>query len=260
MALARLLADAGWDLTLLAREPTRLDSARTELVARGARVLAQSTDVADMPAVERAMQAAIFAHGVPRLVIAGAGMVVPRPFEVQSLDAFRRTMEVNYFGTLHLARAAVPAMRAGGGRIVMVASATALLGLYGYTSYAPSKFAVRGLAEALRSELAPDGVAVSVVYPPDTDTPGYREEARTRPDVSNRLAATGGLMTAEAVAAAILRGIERKRFVTAPGPSMRILASMHSLVGPLLHRFWFDPLIARAHRASTGRGAGTKRS
>ena len=183
MALARLLADAGWDLTLLAREPTRLDSARTELVARGARVLAQSTDVADMPAVERAMQAAIFAHGVPRLVIAGAGMVVPRPFEVQSLDAFRRTMEVNYFGTLHLARAAVPAMRqAGGGRIVMVASATALLGLYGYTSYAPSKFAVRGLAEALRSELAPDGVAVSVVYPPDTDTPGYREEARTRSD------------------------------------------------------------------------------
>ena len=108
LALARLLADAGWDLTLLAREPTRLDSARTELVARGARVLAQSTDVADMPAVERAMQAAIFAHGVPRLVIAGAGMVVPRPFEVQPLDAFRRTMEVNYFGTLHLARAAVP--------------------------------------------------------------------------------------------------------------------------------------------------------
>ncbi len=261
MALARLLADAGWDLTLLAREPTRLDSARTELVARGARVLAQSTDVADMPAVERAMQAAIFAHGVPRLVIAGAGMVVPRPFEVQSLDAFRRTMEVNYFGTLHLARAAVPAMRqAGGGRIVMVASATALLGLYGYTSYAPSKFAVRGLAEALRSELAPDGVAVSVVYPPDTDTPGYREEARTRPDVSSRLAATGGLMTADAVAAAILRGIERKRFVIAPGPSMRILASVHSLVGPLLHRFWFDPLIRRLHRPpSTSTAAKTKR-
>ncbi len=68
-------------------------------------------------------------------------------------------------------------------------------------------------------------------------------------------------MTAEAVAEAILRGIERGRFVIAPGASMGALARLHSLVGPLLHRFWFDPLIARLHRRiSTGVDAGTKRS
>ena len=90
---------------------------------------------------------------------------------------------------------------------------------------------------------------MSVVYPPDTDTPGYREELRTRSEVSSRLAATGGLMTAEAVARAILRGIARGRFVIAPGPSMAILAASTASSCPLLHRLWFDPLIARAHRA-----------
>ena len=69
-------------------------------------------------------------------------------------------------------RAALPAMqRARGGRIVMIASGAALIGVYGYSSYAPAKFAARGLAETLRSELAPEGIGVSVVYPPDRDTP-----------------------------------------------------------------------------------------
>jgi short-subunit dehydrogenase len=169
-------------------------------------------------------------------------------------------MAVNYLGTLHLVRAVLPAMRARGwGRLVVVASGAALVGLYGYTSYAPSKYAVRGLAEALRSELVPDGVAVSAVYPPDTDTPGYREEVRLRPEVTSRLAAGGGLMTADAVAAAILRGIERGRFAITPGPSMAALHRLHSLVGPLLHRLWFDPLIRRLHRpTSTSRAAGTR--
>jgi 3-dehydrosphinganine reductase len=55
-------------------------------------------------------------------------------------------------------------------------------------------------------------------------------------------------MSAEAVAAAILRGIARDRFVIAPGASMAALARLHSVAAPILHRFWFDPLIARLHR------------
>ena len=89
---------------------------------------------------------------------------------------------------------------------MLVASGAALLGLYGYTSYAPTKFAVRGLAEALRSELAPEGIAVSVVYPPDTDTPGYREELRHRSAITHRLARLRRAAPADAVAEAIWRG------------------------------------------------------
>jgi 3-dehydrosphinganine reductase len=131
---------------------------------------------------------------------------------------------------------------------VMISSGAALLGIYGYTAYAPSKFAVRGFAEALRSELAPDGIAVSVVYPPDTDTPQFREEVRLRPEPTSRVAGTAGVLSADRVAEAILRGIRRGRFAIAPGLEMSALAVLHSVIGPMLHRFWFDPQIARAHR------------
>ena len=252
LALAHGLARDGWDLTLLARNLERLAAAHDALMAHGVSVATRSVDVADAAGVEEAAATTIAELGTPALVVACAGIVVPGRLEAQPLDAFHRTMAVNYFGTLHLIRAALPAMRAHrGGRIVLVASGAALIGLYGYSSYAPSKFAVRGLAEALRSEFVPEDVAVSVVYPPDTDTPGYREELRQRSEISNRLAGAGGLMTAEAVAAAILRGIKRGRFVIAPGPSMAALVRLHSVAAPILHRFWFDPLIARLHRRSS---------
>lgn len=183
------------------------------------------------------------------MLVASAGIVVPGIFDALPLEAFRRTMDVNYFGTLHLVRAALPTMRQeGSGRIVMIASGAALLGVYGYTSYAPSKFAVRGLAETLRSELAPDGIGVSIVYPPDTDTPQLQEELRLRPDITSRIAGNAKALSADAVADAILRGVARQRFIIAPGAAMAALALFHSLVGPLLHRFWFDPLVARAQR------------
>jgi 3-dehydrosphinganine reductase len=162
-------------------------------------------------------------------------MVPPGRFDDLPLAAFRTAIEVNYFGTLHLVRAALPAMReAGGGRIVMIASGAALLGLYGFTAYAPSKFAVRGLAEALRGELAPDRIAVSIVYPPDTDTPMLHEERRLRPAITSRLAADARVLSADAVAIAIVDGIRRNHFVIAPGWEMAGLAVLHSLIGPIL--------------------------
>lgn len=249
LALAHRLAEAGWDLTLIARDRSRLAAAQAAVALHGRVADICSADVADEAAVAAAVAVATARLGPPGLVVACAGIVVPGCFDAQPPDAFRRSMEVNYLGALHLVRAALPGMRSRGGRVVLVASGAALIGLYGYTSYAPSKFAVRGLAEALRSELSATNIGVSVVYPPDTDTPGFREERRARPEITGRLAAAGGLMTAEQVADAIMRGIARGRFVIAPGASMTALARLHSLIGPALHRLWFDPLIARAIRA-----------
>ena len=229
--------------------PAGWRSARAELGPSGTEVMAEPVDVTDHKAVERAVHASVARLGPPKLLVASAGMVVPGRFDDLPPAAFRETMEVNYFGSLHLVRAALPAMRAQrGGRIVLISSGAALLGLYGYTAYAPSKFAVRGLAEALRSELAPDGIAVSVVYPPDTDTPQFREELRLRPEPTSRIAGTAGVLSADRVAGAILRGIRRGRFTIAPGLEMSTLAVLHSVVGPMLHRFWFDRQIARLHR------------
>lgn len=254
MALAHRLAAAGWDLTLLARDAGRLEAAGDALRTHGGRVELRSADVADADAVAAAVASAIAALGPPSLVVACAGMVLPGRFVDQPLAAFDRSMAVNYLGSVHLVRAALPAMLAQGrGRIVLVASGAALLGLYGYGAYAPSKYAVRGLGETLRAELKPDGIAVAVVYPPDTDTPGFRAELGRRPPITSRLATAGGLMRADQVAAAILRGVGRGRFTIAPGRQMAALALLHSLLGPLLRRFWLDPRIAQLHEAEAAR-------
>ena len=252
LAVAERLAADGWRLTILARDRARLTTAAAALRKAGAsQVGTCSVDVADALSLGRAVADAIVTQGPPSLVVASAGMVVPGRFEELALDEFRRSMEVNYLGSLHLVRAALPAMRsARSGRIVLISSGAALLGLYGYTAYAPSKFAVRGLAEALRSELAPDGIGVSVVYPPDTDTPQLWEERRRRPEATSAIAAGARVLSAGQVADAILRGIRKNRFIIAPGLEMSALARLHSLIGPLLHRFWFDRLIRASHQAA----------
>ncbi|WP_159712644.1 SDR family NAD(P)-dependent oxidoreductase [Geminicoccus flavidas] len=250
LAIARQLAGSGWRLSLLARDRDRLAEAAELLAADGAMtVRIRSVDVADQPALASAVQDAVAALGPPSLLIAAAGMVVPGHFAELEDAAFTRTMAVNYLGSLYLVRAALPALRlARAPRIVLISSGAGLLGLYGYAAYAPTKFAVRGLAEALRSELAPEGIGVSVVFPPDTDTPQLHAERRLRPLATSRIATGARVQPADAVARAILRGIRRNRFVIAPGWEMTTLAWLHSLLGPLLHRFWFDRVIRACHR------------
>ena len=244
LSLAHILARNGYDLTLLARDIPKLDTAKIALEAHGTKILTLSADVADADAVEQATLAACQKIGTPDLVIANAGIVVPGTFRTKTAASFRTTMDTNFFGAVHLTRSALPHMKAGS-RIVLVSSGAGLIGLYGYTSYAPSKFAVRGLAEALRAELAPDGIGVSVVYLPDIDTPQLTAEQPLRPEATKAIAAGAKVLSADQAAQAIYRGIKAKRFAITAGWEMGALSRLHSLLGPALHRFWFDPMIAR---------------
>lgn len=253
LALARLLAGEGFDIAILARGRERLEQARSELLAARKqdrqRVMALTADVADAIALCRAVEDAVGAFGAPDLLVASAGIVIPETFAKLPEEAFRRTMDVNFFGTVELVRACLPSMRAScKGQIVLVSSGAGLIGLYGYSAYAPSKFAVRGFGEVLRSELKPEGISVSVVFPPDTDTPQLREELRVRPAITSKLAGGAKVMSAEDVARAIWEGTRRGRFVIAPGFEMKMLARFAGLLSPLLNRFSFDPVIARMHR------------
>jgi 3-dehydrosphinganine reductase len=252
LALAHRLARTGWNLTLLARDAQRLQQAKTalETESRAGQVRIVSADVRDAPAVVAAMEGILGALGAPDLVVASAGIVIPGHFASLPLQAFNETMAINYHGTIHLLRAALPSMRARrSGHIVLISSGAGLIGLYGYTAYAPSKFAIRGLAEALRGELKPEGIGVSVVYPPDTDTPQLTEEKRVRPEITSKLAAGARVYSADAVADAILKGVSRGRFAIAPGWEMGALSRLHSLIGPILQRFVFDRVIAQNHKS-----------
>ncbi|MBV9549612.1 MAG: SDR family oxidoreductase [Alphaproteobacteria bacterium] len=249
LALARQLAREDWNLTLLAREGEKLRRGKAVLETLGARVHAVCADVRDAGAVAAAVNAAVAELGPPRLAVASAGIVIPGLFASLPLEAFEETMATNYYGALHLVRAVLPAMQVQRtGQIVLISSGAGLVGLYGYSAYAPSKFALRGLAEALRGELKPEGINVSIVYPPDTDTPQLVEEIKTRPEATSQIAGGARVRSADAVAMAILKGIHKRRFTIAPGWEMGMLAALHSLIGPLLQRFSFDPVIARHHK------------
>jgi 3-dehydrosphinganine reductase len=258
LALAARLASSGSNITIIARKPEGLAAAKAAIGAKvrdsKQRVLTFAADVTDEAAITAAIHSAIATLGPPDALLTSAGMVIPGRFVDMPVAAFRSTMEANYFGTLYAIRACLPAMRANrGGQIVLISSGAGLLGIYGLTAYSPTKFAVRGLAEALRSELAPDGIGVCVVYPPDTDTPQLHEEMRHRPPALAKIAGGAKVLSADAVAAAILKGIARKRFTIAPGLEMAALVRLHSLIGPLLYRFWFDRVIARYHRSPPDR-------
>jgi 3-dehydrosphinganine reductase len=250
LALARLFAREAMDITLIARDPARLDAAVAALEAARKHPFqafrAISADLADPKAAEESIATAIAQLGPPELLITSAGIARPGHFDELARDVFDEAMRVNYFGTLDAIRAAVPEMRARRrGRIVLVSSGAGLVGVYGYTAYAPSKFALRGLAEALRAELRPDGVAVSIVYPPDTDTPQLAHENLTKPPETKAITTQGGLWPPDAVAAEIMRGIKRRRFAITPGRRMTLLYWLGGPIAPLLARY-FDWVAKRA--------------
>lgn len=239
LATAQRLAAAGMNISIFARNIGRLAAAKADIEScrhnSAQQVLALPVDVSVRGQVEDAVGQTVDICGPPSLLVACAGIGVTETFLETPADYFATCMAVNYLGSVYSTRALVPLMaRAGGGHIVLVSSGAGLVGLYGYTAYSATKFALRGFGEALRAEVKPLGIRVSIVYPPDTDTPGFTEEERNKLPQTRKLTSAGGMLSSDVVARAIVEGIEAGRFAITPGTQMRLL---HWLRGP------FDPLL-----------------
>jgi len=252
LAIARRLCREGWNLSLIARDSERLEQARETLEdlrpSPAQRILLFPADVADAGQVAKVAESAEEQLGPPSLVVTSAGIAVPGYFTSLPIEVHRRTMDINYFGTLHLVRALLPGMqKAARGNIVLISSGAGLVGIFGYSAYSPAKFAVRGLGEVLRAELRPHGIGVCVVYPPDTDTPQLHAENKVKPAETLAISGNARVRSADHVAEYILRGVRRGRFCIAPGWEISLLSRCHSLVHPLLNRL-FDWQAARAAR------------
>jgi 3-dehydrosphinganine reductase len=233
LACAHLLARRGYDLVLLARDVGRLDAVKAEL-ADVTGVETVSINVADPAACQSVINAIRLRRARIDWLITCAGIVEPGMFDDLDLGSHRRQMETNYFGTLNLVRPVVSLMRnQGGGRITLVSSAAAFVGIAGYSAYAPSKFAVRALGEVLRVELAPGGIQVGVAFPPDTETPQLAQEKLTRPAVTRRIASGGGVWAADRVAADLLKQAERGRFLIVPSLPLLAFGLLHGLYAPI---------------------------
>jgi 3-dehydrosphinganine reductase len=238
LATATRCLERGAAVSIVARDADRLAAARAQLAARspGARFSTASADVTDAPALERAVNELAGELGPVDVLVTSAGEAQPGHFADLPEAVFRAQMEVGYFGTLHATRAVVPSMiERGRGHLVFVSSTVALVGIYGYSAYAPAKYAVRGLAETLRPELKPHGIVVACAYPPDTDTPGLARENEYKPEATKRISATIKPRSADAVGEAIVRGIERNRIVITADPQTAALFRAGGLVTPVLN-------------------------
>ncbi|WP_338774249.1 SDR family NAD(P)-dependent oxidoreductase [Nocardia vulneris] len=220
----------------------------SEEAVHGDRPLAVfAADVTRKEQVGAACDAARAWHGAIGAVIVCAGIAKPDYFDRLDDADFTKHMEVNYFGALHAIRAALPDLDAGtGSSITVISSLAGVLPCFGYGAYSPSKFAVRALCEVLRQELKPRGITVTVVLPPDVDTPQLAAEAATKPPELRALSA-GTPISAGEVAHALLIGAARGRATVVPSSAARLTRWLAGAVPGLL-AWVMDRRIARVQR------------
>jgi 3-dehydrosphinganine reductase len=246
---ARLALERGARVSIVARDAERLARALDDLergVGDGTRVAAEPADVTDPERLEAACALLTAQLGPVDVLVTSAGAARPGHFERLARTVFEEQMALDYFGTLHAVRAVVPSMiERRRGHLVLLSSTAGLVGVYGYSAYAPAKFAVRGLAETLRAELKPYDVVVGCAYPPDTDTPGLARENLDKPAATARISAGMKVRSPQTVARAIVRGIERNRLVITADSGTALLARAAGLLGPYL-RASFDRHVRRA--------------
>ena len=221
-----------------------IEQALTELKKQSPSVHGFEIDVQNESNLEKAFAEAVTAAGTPDLVINSAGIVIAKSFEDMSSEELLRQININLVGSRNVAHAALPYLKqtTQQGRrpkVVFIASASGLLGCYGYTGYCSSKFGVVGLAEVLRMELRRQKIKVAVVCPPEIETPMVFDERKNGSPVTAALKQLGGSLPLEKACQEIYSGIFSSQFMIIPSTQSRILAKL-SRVLPDLYRNQID--------------------
>jgi len=166
LLLARELADEGARLALLARKEEELRRAEAELRARGAEVFSMACDVSKQVQVNDALAHVHEQFGAIDVLINNAGIIQVGPIENMTVSDFAAAMAIHFYGPLYASLAAIPHLRrAGGGRIVNIASIGGKIAVPHMAPYTASKFALVGLSDAFRAELRKDNILVTTVCP-----------------------------------------------------------------------------------------------
>jgi NAD(P)-dependent dehydrogenase (short-subunit alcohol dehydrogenase family) len=166
LVMARRFAAEGARLALLARDEAELGRAREDLESRGAVVLTVRCDVRARDDAQPAIQRVVDHYGRIDVLINNAGIIQVGPLEHMTLADFDDALAVHFWGPLYTMTAAIPHMRhQGGGRIVNISSIGGKVAIPHLVPYSASKFALVGLSDGMRAELARDGIRVTTVCP-----------------------------------------------------------------------------------------------
>jgi len=225
-SLARHLVLCGSSVVLLARNRDRLQSALTELeqhrISSSQVIRTLAVDIQDGDSLQNALRDLIGDAPID-ILINSAGIVHPGYFEEQSIEQITETININLLGAIRVTKAILPILRKrGNGHIVNISSVAGFVGVFGYAAYSGSKFGLWGFSESLRAEMKRYQVNVSVVFPPDTDTPMLTEEKKVQPSESRAINQSAGILHPDRVSLTILEGLRKKRFLIFPGHESRV--------------------------------------
>jgi 3-dehydrosphinganine reductase len=216
LEIAMAFGKLGADLFLVARNKARLDEAKKRIkdrVGTDVQFYIFQADVSVREQIEAVIHKVGNEYNGLHTLINNAGIFLPGRVEDNPIEDLEHIMRVNYFGTLYATKAAWPYLKAAqNGHLGFVSSVAGYAGAIGYGAYAPTKFAIAGLAECLRMEAADHGIGVTIVFPPDTDTPQlHYENENTLPECL-ALKKSTRVMRPEAVAQKFVEGIVNYQF------------------------------------------------
>jgi short-subunit dehydrogenase len=261
-ALARVLAThyPGISLVLAARSVEKLSQVAEDCSKAGAEVLTVPTDIAEVEQIQALVDAAIARFHRVDVLVNNAGYGQMGPIELIPMAAVQRQFQVNLLGTIALSQALIPIMRnQGGGKIINLSSLGGKIAFPFGGLYSASKFALEALSDALRRELEPFNIRVSVIEPGPVSTEFFevvdREVDRTiqHPEKSPYRAAFKKLedlekitssraWTSERVADVIIRAIAARhpkpRYVAATSGNFLLFMMTKVLPTRLVDKFW----------------------
>ncbi|MFX1593437.1 MAG: SDR family oxidoreductase [Promethearchaeota archaeon] len=254
-ATAKLFVQLGGSICIIARGTDALNETKDEsnkLKSDQSQFIEIiSCDTTDMDKLKPLMTEVINKHKVPDYLFNFVGYAFVQYIEKLTLEDFKRNMDINYYGQLIPSLIVLPYfLNDKQGYITFTSSVMGFMAIMGYTTYCPSKYALFGLAEVLRHELLPYNIKVSVLFPVDTDTPGFAEENKLKPEECKIISESGTVMTAEEVAEIFINGILNGQFEILPGEAAIQIKDMRE--SPDEIRGVLDRLYKRARR-KTGR-------
>lgn len=244
-ALANQLVEAGGSVILLARSQEKLDEAKRALTSQISQpeqlIHAIPADVTDVESLSAAIEDMAKTIGIPDFIFNCAGVALPGYIEQLKLEVFKWTMDIDYHGTVNVIKLLLPhLLQRGSGHIINFSSMAGVIGTFGYSAYSGAKFAVRGFSDVIRSELTPKNIRVSIVYPPDTDTPQLAFENQFKPYETRELAGSDKPISAAAVARETLKSVSRGKYAIVPGAEAKLLYFLGTRLGN-----WVYPVMDR---------------
>ena len=240
-AIADALVEMDAMVILLARDYEKLKTAKASILSKHpkAKVKLVSADVTDAETLIVLHDKYVRNHDTPDILINCAGVARPGYVEETPLDVYKWTMDIDYHGTVNVIKVLLDGMiERGSGHIVNFSSMAGVVGLFGYTAYSGAKFAIKGFTDALRSELKPKGIKVTIVYPPDTNTPQLAWESQYKPFETRELSGNAKPIEPEQVAKVALKAVARGQYKVIPSFDAKVIDILSGRLGT-----WFNPII-----------------